>query len=136
MNRRDAEDTKVRPEEEFDPLTHAVIGAAIEVHRTLGPGFLESVYEASLAVEFELRAIQYERQRLIPLTYKGHSVGEGRLDFLVAEQLVVELKAVEALAPIHKAQLLSYLKLSGKKIGLLINFNVELLKHGITRMAN
>ncbi|MDH7578537.1 MAG: GxxExxY protein [Bacillota bacterium] len=122
------------PDKEVDRLAHEVIGAAIEVHRHLGPGYLESVYEEALAVELNLRGIPFVRQKTIAVNYKGHPVGEGRLDFLVGESLVVELKAVDALAPIHKAQLLSYLKTTGFRLGLLINFNVSVLKEGIQRV--
>src|SRR5438094_7415673 len=105
LNRKDAKDaTRTEPNEEVEELAHAVIGAAIEVHRLLGPGFLESVYEEALCVELKLRGISFSNQARIALTYKGHPVGEGFLDFLVGEALVVELKAVEALAPIHSAQ--------------------------------
>lgn len=125
----------IEPNQEQDRLAHAVIGAAIEVHRALGPGFLESVYEEALCVELELRRIPYTRQHTIALNYKGHRVGEGRLDLLVADQLVVELKAVESLLPIHHAQLMSYLKGLRLPLGLLINFNVPVLKTGIKRIV-
>lgn len=114
----------------LDNLAHQVIGAAIEVHRRLGPGYLENVYEAALAVELALRGVSFERQKLFSLHYKG----QGRLDLLVEEQLVVELKAVDMLAPVHKAQVISYLKATGLKLGLLINFNVSVLKQGIKRV--
>lgn len=120
---------------EFDPLTHSVIGAAIEVHRVLGPGFLESVYEEALAIELGDRSIPFVRQHVIGLTYKGRPVGEGRLDLFVDQSLVVELKAVEALLPVHSAQILSYLKAVQCKTGLLINFNVPMLKRGVRRFA-
>jgi GxxExxY protein len=120
---------------EFDPLTHAVIGAAIEVHRVIDPGFLESVYEEALAVELEERSILFERQYPIAVTYKGHNIGEGRLDLFVDGRLVVELKAVEALLPIHMAQALSYMKMTQCKTGLLINFNVPILTKGIRRLV-
>ncbi|MFA5028240.1 MAG: GxxExxY protein [Candidatus Methylomirabilota bacterium] len=123
------------PLPEVDRLARAVIDAAIEVHRTLGPGYLESVYEEACAIEFSLRKIPFERQRPIFVEYKGHPVGEGRADMVVDGMLVVELKAVEALAPIHKAQVISYLKASGFSLGLLINFNVALLKQGIQRIV-
>ena len=123
------------PSPELDRLTHEVIGAAIEVHRTLGPGYLESVYEEALAIELELRKISFTRQVVIAVDYKGHSVGESRLDFLVGGQLVTELKAVEALAPIHSAQVISYLKTTGHPLGLLINFNVCFLKDGVKRVV-
>lgn len=123
------------PSPELDRLTHEVIGAAIEVHRTLGPGYLESVYEEALAIEFALRGIPFTRQVVIAVDYKGHSVGESRLDFLVGGQLVTELKAVEVLIPIHSAQVISYLKTTGRSLGLLINFNVGLLKDGVKRVV-
>lgn len=123
------------PEEKIDELAHKVIGAAIEVHRHLGPGFLESVYEEALSIELNLRGIAHERQRPIHVDYKGNPVGEGRLDILVGEQLIVELKAVETLAPIHTAQVISYLKSTEYSLGLLINFNVTRLKEGIKRIV-
>ena len=115
---------------EIDGLAGAVIGAAIEVHRTLGPGFLESIYEEALCYELELREIPFQRQPPISVTYKGRSVGEGRMDLLVDTKLVVELKSVDALAPLHTAQLLSYLRAGNYQAGLLFNFNVKLLKEG------
>jgi GxxExxY protein len=117
-----------------DPLTETIIGAAIQVHRKLGPGLLESVYEACL--EWELVHLGYtvQRQVPIPVNYENISLEAGfRLDLLVENEVIVELKAVEALLPIHKAQLITYLKLSGKKVGLLINFNVKTLKDGVWR---
>lgn len=115
---------------EFDPLTHAGIGAAIEVHTVLGPGYLEALYEEALAIELENRGIAFERQYSVGVSYKGRIVGEGRLDFLVGRKLVVE-----ALLPIHTAQVLSYLKATHCQIGLLINFNVPILKQGVRRLA-
>ena len=112
-----------------------VIGAAIEVHKILGPGYLESVYEEALAVELSLRDITFSRQLTFALDYKGHKIGEGRMDFLMDGCLVVELKAVEALAPIHTAQAISYLKATKHRLALLINFNVPVLKDGIKRVA-
>jgi len=123
------------PSPKLDQLAHEVIGAAIEVHRTLGPGYLESVYEEALAIELALRGIPFTRQVVIAVDYKGHSVGESRLDLLVGGQLVTELKAVEALAPIHSAQVISYLKTTGHPLGLLINFNVCFLKDGVKRVV-
>jgi len=115
-------------------ITGAIIGAAIEVHRALGPGLLESAYEECLCRELTLRRIRFERQRPLPVEYKGLRLDCGyRLDLLVADMVVVEIKAVESLLPIHEAQLLTYLKLGGWKIGLLINFNVPVLKRGIRR---
>jgi GxxExxY protein len=121
--------------EELDRLARNVIGAAIEVHRELGPGLLESVYEQALCFELSLRGIPFAHQVTIPVTYKGQVIGEGRLDVLVGSVLVVELKAVDALAPIHTAQLLTYLKVTGYRLGLLINFNVPILKQGIKRLV-
>ena len=114
------------PDADVDELARRVIGAAIEVHRHLGPGFLESVYEEALCVELELREIPFERQRPIGVDYKGHSVGQGRLDLLVGDRLLIELKAVDRLAPIHNAQVMSYLKATKLHLGLLINFDVPL----------
>ncbi len=124
------------PSKELDLLAHEVIGAAIEVHRLIGPGYLESVYEEALSVELNLRNIPFTRQVIINVNYKDHAVGEGRLDFLVGGKLVVELKAVDMLAPIHTAQVLSYLKATGKLLGLLINFNTPILKSGLKRIIN
>lgn len=123
------------PSEELDRLARDVIGAAIEVHRALGPGFLESVYEEALCLELQLRGIPFARQITVGVNYKGRRVGEGKLDLLVGDILVVELKAIEDIAPIHIAQVLSYLKMTGHKLGLLINFNVPVLKQGIKRVV-
>jgi GxxExxY protein len=122
------------PDYPVDALAKAVIGAALEVHRRLGPGYLESVYEEALAVELELRNISFRRQCPIYVSYKGCNVGEGRLDFLIANSLVIEIKSVEAFAPVHVAQIISYLKALNRPLGLLINFNVPLLKDGIRRI--
>ena len=120
-----------------DPVSGIIIGAAIDVHRALGPGLLESAYEACLAYELVERGMQVERQKELPVTYKEVNLDVGyRLDLVVNGVVVVELKAVNRLAPIHQAQLLSYLKLSGLKLGLLINFNETVLKNGIRRLAN
>ena len=119
---------------EQEALTSEIIGAAIEVHKELGPGLLESAYEASLCRELSLRNVPFARQLAVPLNYKGMRLdSDMQLDVLVADTVVVELKSVEKLAGVHQAQLLTYLKLSKKRIGLLINFNVELLKDGIVR---
>lgn len=118
-------------------LTDQVLGAAIEVHRVLGPGLLESLYEECLAVELGLRGVAFDRQKEIALEYKGHSVGSSlRIDLLVGDAVVVELKTVDELAPFHEAQLLTYLRLTGCRVGLLINFNVSVLKKGIRRMVH
>jgi GxxExxY protein len=127
---------RIEPAEELDELARRVIGAAIEVHRHLGPGFLEGVYEDALAWEFQLRGIEYERQKPILVVYKERLIGEGRLDFLIGGSLIVELKAVDSLAPIHKAQVLSYLKATRLRLGLLINFNVPILRDGLQRVVH
>lgn len=115
-------------------LSHNVIGAAIEVHRALGPGLLESAYETCLCHELGLRGLSFQRQVPLPLTYKGVQLDCGyRIDLVVAGELLLELKAVEQILPIHEAQLLTYLRLTGIKLGLLINFNVPVLKQGIIR---
>ena len=118
-------------------VSQAIIGAAIEVHRSLGPGLLESAYEECLARELTLTQIPFERQKPLAVEYKGLKLDCGyRLDLLVANMVVVEIKAVDALIPLHEAQLLSYLKLGDWKMGLLINFHVTLLKNGIKRLVN
>lgn len=115
-------------------LTEQVIGAALDVHTALGPGLLESAYESCLAHEFTLRGIEFVRQVELPVQYKDHLVECGyRIDLLVADRVIVELESVDRLLPIHEAQLLTYLKLSGIRIGLLINFNVKHLRDGIKR---
>ena len=120
---------------DINKLTRDVIGAAIEVHKILGPGLLESAYEECLCHELKLRNITYERQKELPIEYKGIKLDCGyRLDIVVARKLILELKSCNNLEPIHKAQLLTYLKLTGIKIGLLINFNVPILKQGIKRI--
>ncbi|SPF47132.1 conserved hypothetical protein [Candidatus Sulfotelmatobacter kueseliae] len=121
-------------EEQKDPRTSAIIGAAIEVHRQLGPGLLESAYEECLCHELHLRGLAFERQVALPVSYKGLQLDCGyRIDLIVEREVVVELKAVEKILPIHEAQLLTYLKISGKHVGLLINFDVPLLTQGIIR---
>ena len=122
---------------DIDEISKAVIGAAIEVHRHLGPGLLESTYEHCLAHELSLRGIPFEQQKPCGVNYKGATLDIGyRLDLLVADRLIVELKSVKNLEPIHMAQTLSYLKLTDKRLALLINFNVRLLKDGIKRIAH
>ena len=121
---------------DVNELSGKVIGAAIEVHKILGPGLLESAYEECLCHELGLRAIRFERQKELPIEYKGTSLDCGyRLDIVVANRVIIELKACETLEAIHEAQLLTYLKLTGLKLGLLINFNVPVLKEGIRRLA-
>ena len=131
MNRRD---TETRSENQ---ITEQIIGAAIEVHRELGPGLLESAYEECLCHELSLRGLRFCRQVELPVVYKGIKLDCGyRLDLVVEDLIVVELKAVEKLLPIHEAQLLTYLKLYHRSIGLLINFNVPLLRDGLKRMVH
>ena len=121
---------------ERSAITEAVIGAAIEVHRQLGPGLLEAAYEECLCHELHLRGIPFVRQRSVPVGYKDLRLDCGyRLDLLVADQVVVEVKAVDSLSAVHVAQLFTYLRLGGWKLGLLINFNVRMLKQGIRRLV-
>jgi len=121
---------------QFDELSNKVIGCAIEVHRELGPGLLESAYEQCLAHELRLQNIPFELQRVMPVEYKGVLIDCGcRLDLLVDGKLIVELKAVAAIEPIHEAQILTYLKLAKRRTGLLINFNIRLLKDGVRRFV-
>ena len=122
---------------ELNELTEQIIGSAIEVHRALGPGLLESTYEACLLHELAERKLYAERQKALPVIYKGHRIDCGyRIDLLVEREVIVELKAVARVEPIHEAQLLSYLKLSACHVGLLINFNVKQLKIGLRRLVN
>ena len=114
-------------------ITERVIKCAIEVHRQLGPGLLESVYEEALAIECELDGLNVARQVKIPVEYKGRTIGEYRLDMLIENLVVVEIKSVERYDPVFEAQILTYLKITGKKVGLLINFNSRLVKDGIRR---
>lgn len=124
--------------DELDALTEQIIGAAIDVHRELGPGLLESSYEAALAFELVDRGLAFERQKGLPVVYKGNRLDCGyRIDFLVAGAVIVELKAVERLEAVHSAQVLSYLRLSGCTVGLLLNFNVKWLRDGgLRRLVN
>lgn len=125
----------LEPSRELDAIASVAVDAALEVHRVLGPGFLESTYEEAFAIELELRGIPFERQKIVKVLHKGRQAGEGRLDFVVEGQLIVELKAADSLLPIHQAQVLSYLKATGHQLGLLINFHESLLKHGIKRVV-
>ncbi len=121
---------------EFDELSNKVIGCAIEVHRNLGPGLLESAYEQCLAREFSLADVNFEIQKSIPVSYKGIQLDCGyRLDLFVEKRLILEIKSVDKILPIHEAQILTYMKLAKVSVGLLINFNVELLKEGIRRFV-
>jgi GxxExxY protein len=126
---------KVEPGKEVDELANGVIGAAIEVHKHLGPGYLESIYEEALAVELKARGIPHVRQHPVSVAYKGCSIGEGRVDLFVGNKLIVELKAVETIMPIHKSQIISYLKAASIPLGLLINFNVRMMRDGIQRVV-
>ena len=122
---------------DVNEVSGTIIGAAIAVHRVLGPGLLESAYETCLAYELGQRGINFERQKSLPVTYREVKLEAGyRLDLLVDGSVIVEVKAVERLLPIHDAQLISYLRLSGCSLGLLINFNVRLLKNGVRRLVN
>lgn len=115
-------------------LTERIIACAIEVHKTLGPGLLESVYEEALAEEFTLRGVAFYKQKEISLKYKGKEIGKHRIDYLIENEVIVELKAVENMNRIYEAQILTYLKAMEKRVGLLINFNVERLKDGVKRL--
>ena len=121
--------------EEAERIARMLVDAAIEVHRRLGPGFLERIYEEALCHELTLRGISFERQKLIQVLYKSVPAGEQRIDLLVGGLIIAEVKAVETILPIHEAQLLSYLKSTDLRLGFIINFNVQLLKHGIKRMV-
>jgi len=129
------EPTEITERQENDPLTRKIIGAAIEIHRSLGPGLLESAYAKCLVYELRLRKLKVEDEKPLPIYYKDVILECGyRLDIILEEQVIIEIKSVTSLASIHKAQLLSYLKMSGCSRGLLINFNVKMLKEGICRM--
>ena len=122
---------------ELNNITETIIGSAIALHQELRPGLLESAYEACLVYELLQRGLSIQQQKALPVNYRGVKVDCGyRIDLLVENNVIVELKAVERLEPIHEAQLLSYLKLSGYRVGLLINFNVKILKQGIKRLVN
>jgi GxxExxY protein len=119
----------------LEELTERIIGAAIEIHKVLGPGLLESVYESALCYEFSQAGISFERQKALPVMYKGQNLGQFRVDLVVADKVVVELKSVERHDPLFSAQILSYMKLGAYPVGLLINFNSLLLKDGIRRFV-
>jgi GxxExxY protein len=118
-----------------DPLTERIIGCAIAVHRELGPGLLEAIYEEALAIELEDQGLAFRRQVAVSAVYKGRRLGEYRLDLLVEDAVIVEVKSVERLLPLFEAQLLTYLRVTGKRIGLLMNFNTALLKNGVKRIV-
>lgn len=124
-------DTESRSKLLHEELTERVIGAAVEVHRALGPGLLESAYEECLCHEFHLRGISFERQRALPVEYKNIKLDCGyRLDLVVEDKVILEIKCVEHILPVHEAQLLTYLKTTGKRVGLILNFNIPVLTHG------
>ena len=123
--------------QQFEVLAYEIFHASLEVHKTLGPGLLESIYEYALLKEFQLRKIDVQYQARLPLIYKGHLTNKVFfIDILVEKEIILEIKAVEGLLPVHQAQLLSYLRLADKRLGFLVNFNVELLKLGFKRMVN
>lgn len=128
-------DDDMEPDPELNRITNAILGAAIEVHRTLGPGFSEGVYANAMELEFTHRGIPFLRECPIEVMYRGKLVGKGRMDFLVEGKVVVDLKAIESFAPIHTAQMISYLRATRHSLGLLLNFNVRRLKDGIKRIA-
>ncbi|MBK7325665.1 MAG: GxxExxY protein [Propionivibrio sp.] len=122
--------------DKLDALARLVVDAAFKVHKALGPGLLESAYQACLEIELERRCVRFISQNVLPICYEGTTIeGAYRVDLLVDDQLIVELKAVDQLLPIHSAQLLTYLRLSGNRLGLLINFNTPLIKDGIKRIV-
>lgn len=116
-------------------LSFEVIGAAIEVHKVLGPGLLEAIYQNALCVELAEHGILFEKEKPINITYKGQSVGDYRIDVLVDKRVIIELKSVERILPVHQSQIMTYLKITGCRLGLLMNFNVKMMKQGITRIA-
>jgi GxxExxY protein len=124
------------PDPELNVLTEQAIGAAIEVHRELGAGLDEALYEAAMCIELRRRQVPFDRQVVQMVHYKGEPIGEKRLDLIIAGRVVIELKAVEVLTPLHKAQLRTYLKITGLRLGLLINFNVPVLTDGLKRVLN
>lgn len=128
-------DEEMEPDPELNIITNAIIGAAIAVHKGLGPGHAEAVYEKALKIEFRHRGIEFEPQVPVPIYYRAEPVGSTRLDFIIARQVIVEVKAIESLAPIHTSQCISYLRATKLKLAILINFNVRVLKDGIKRVA-
>jgi GxxExxY protein len=139
MNHKDHHDHKERPYPVVDPkvegIVTEVIGAGLAVHRQLGPGFVETVYEQAIAFELRIRGLGIEQQSSIAVQYRGETVAHHRLDLVVERSVVVEVKAVKKLRPIHQAQILSYLKASGYRVGLLMNFNVRLFVNGLQRFV-
>jgi GxxExxY protein len=139
MNRQYTKDVKegarCEPDAELDRLAKGIVSAALEVHRTLGPGFLEAIYEEALCVELSLRHIPFARQVCVDVEYKGNLLGQARMDLVVDGRLVVELKATECISPVHLAQLLTYLKATRLRLGLVITFNVAVLRTGVRRVV-
>jgi GxxExxY protein len=119
--------------DDINSITERVIGCAIQVHKHLGPGLLESIHESALCVEFDLAGLRYQRQVPMPVTYKSRTIGECRLDLVVEDTVIVEIKAVDRIDPVFEPQVLTYLRISGKKVGLLVNFNSRILAKGIQR---
>ena len=128
QRRRDTEAMK-----QLNSLSERIIGCAIEAHRELGPGLFESVYEQALAIELNVAGLRYHRQICQPALYKGHLLGKYRIDFIVEDSVIIEVKSVERFDPVHAAQVLTYLRLTGLKVGLLLNFNSKLLTDGLRR---
>lgn len=120
---------------EHDPLTHAIIGHSIEVHRHLGPGLLEATYEEALTIELRAAGLSYARQVGVPVLYKGHLIGEHRPDLVIEGRVIVEIKSVERLNPVHQAQVLAYMRILGMPVGLLLNFNSDVLRTNVRRLA-
>jgi GxxExxY protein len=129
-------DDEDEPDEVLNRITNSIIGAAIAVHRALGPAYSEEIYEKAIAMEFDARNIKYLRQHVFEVIYRGRIIGTGRVDFLVEEHVVVELKAIDQFAPVHTAQVISYLQATGRRLGILLNFRTKLLKDGIKRVAH
>jgi GxxExxY protein len=119
---------------EINPLTQRIIGCAIEVHRVLGPGLLEQMYESAICLEFDEASLSYARQVRLPAYYKGRLLGEYRVDLIVDDRVLVEIKSVERMNPVFEAQLLTYLRLTGQRVGLILNFNSRLIRDGIKRL--
>ena len=136
MEKRIAAETQRTQRMELNKITEKIIGCAIEVHKLLGPGLLESVYEKALCIELKLAGLKFQRQKSLPVLYKNESIGEFKIDILVENKIVLELKSVERHDPLFEAQILSYMKLGNYPLGLLINFNSKLLKDGIKRFIN
>jgi len=129
-------DEDMEPDPELNRITNAVIGAAIAVHRELGPGHVEAIYGRALAIEFAHRGIAFQKESPITLSYRGQAVGNGRLDFLVEGRVILELKSIEAIGPVQRAQMLTYLRITHHRLGIILNFNVARLVDGIRRIAN